>query len=144
MKSKAKTLLEYGSFELRKRKSLAQRLTFYPNNGIGFTLQNTFDPNIKYIINRIKYDGTKCARIFGLKINNDIKDNKITEIIAPNQYKIVKIPENTVYTTNGNIFDISKLNSLIKLKLSLLEKRKALFEDKPADIPKENKNTKKK
>lgn len=137
---KAKTLLEYGLSEAKFTRSLAQKLNMFPNHGLGFKIKNKFDPSVEYIIDKVKYDGTKQAAILGVKIKNDIKDNKITEVYAPNQFAISKIADNSEFTINGNIYNIHSMYNKIKERSSLLTKRNNTLFPQP---PKEKKKPKK-
>ena len=139
---KASSLLEYASFINKNNKSLFQKLVLYPNYGIGVKVTNKYNPSISYIIDSVKLTSAKTANIFGLRIEDNVRDNKITEVFSQNQFKITSVPKEFECVVNGNIFNISEICKKIEEKKRLLSIREEVLGEK--SIEKEKEKDKKK
>lgn len=123
---KPSNIQEFGKYEYIKKSSLVQKLLMFPNLGESFIIKNKYDTSVSYIIDKVELIGSRTGRIFGLKVKDGIKSNKITEVYAPNQYKIESI--GGVGIQNGNIYDIKDMHYKITEKRRLIKERKEFLD----------------
>lgn len=140
---KASSLLEYGSFINKKNKSLFQKLIQYPNFGVGIRITNKYNQSISYIIDSVKLTSAKTANVYGLKIEDNVKESKVTEVNSQNQFQIMKFPQEFECTVNGNIYNISELSKRIYEKRRFLSVREEVIGEKKEKEKEKGKDKKK-